>query len=87
MHFSCLISHYFVQLFVKYNNHFSGVSRSFFGMSDNHTGGPDFLDLVSRIGSISFDSTGLHWRYFPKYLSSSRLDVFFILFYFSLHGR
>ncbi|XP_054818668.1 proteasome activator subunit 4 [Prosopis cineraria] len=51
------------ELFVKYNNHFPGVSRSFFRMSDNHTSGPDFSDLVSQIGSMSFDSTGLHWRY------------------------
>lgn len=49
-------------------------------MSDNHTSGPDFSDLVSQIGSMSFDSTRLHWRYFPKYLSSSCLDVFFLNF-------
>ncbi|KAF7816036.1 proteasome activator subunit 4-like [Senna tora] len=51
------------ELFVKYNIQFSGVSRSFFKMSDNHTGGPNFSDLVTQIGSMSFDSTGLHWRY------------------------
>ncbi|CAJ1960253.1 unnamed protein product [Sphenostylis stenocarpa] len=52
-------------LFVKYNIQFSGVSRSFFRISDkeNHTGGLGFSDLVSQIGSMSFDSTGLHWRY------------------------
>ncbi|XP_061367392.1 proteasome activator subunit 4 isoform X1 [Gastrolobium bilobum] len=53
------------ELFVKYNIQFSGVSRSFFRISDkdNHTGGLGFSDLVSQIGSMSFDSTGLHWRY------------------------
>ncbi|KAL4375308.1 hypothetical protein AHAS_Ahas05G0268800 [Arachis hypogaea] len=29
---------------------------------DNHTCGLGFSDLVSQIGSMSFDSTGLHWR-------------------------
>lgn len=55
---------YFQQLFVKYNIYFSGVSRSFFRISekDNHTGGLGFSDLVSQIGSLSFESTGLHWR-------------------------
>ncbi|RDX74118.1 Proteasome activator subunit 4 [Mucuna pruriens] len=53
------------ELFVKYNIQFSGVSRSFFRISEkeNHTGGLGFSDLVSQIGSMSFDSTGLHWRY------------------------
>ncbi|XP_058787950.1 proteasome activator subunit 4 [Vicia villosa] len=53
------------ELFVKYNIQFSGVSRSFFRISDTgkHTGGLGFSDLVSQIGSMSFDSTGLHWRY------------------------
>ncbi|MED6148307.1 hypothetical protein PIB30_051930 [Stylosanthes scabra] len=53
------------ELFVKYNIQFSGVSKSFFRISDkdNHTGGLGFSDLVSQIGSLSFDSTGLHWRY------------------------
>ncbi|CAI8596807.1 unnamed protein product [Vicia faba] len=53
------------ELFVKYNIQFSGVSRSFFRISDTdkHTGGLGFPDLVSQIGSMSFDSTGLHWRY------------------------
>ncbi|KAJ1393019.1 Proteasome activator Blm10, mid region, partial [Sesbania bispinosa] len=53
------------ELFVKYNIQFSGVSKSFFRISDkdNHTGGLAFSDLVSQIGSMSFDSTGLHWRY------------------------
>lgn len=55
----------FQQLFVKYNIQFSGVSRSFFRISDKENptgGGLGFSDLVSQIGSMSFDSTGLHWR-------------------------
>ncbi|OMO83857.1 Armadillo-like helical [Corchorus capsularis] len=51
------------ELFVKYNIHFAGVSRSIFRTVDNHRDTPDFADLVSQIGSMSFDSTGLHWRY------------------------
>ncbi|XP_015944293.2 proteasome activator subunit 4-like [Arachis duranensis] len=53
------------ELFVKYNIQFSGVSKSFFRISDkdNHTCGLGFSDLVSQVGSMSFDSTGLHWRY------------------------
>ncbi|KAE8725691.1 Proteasome activator subunit 4 [Hibiscus syriacus] len=51
------------ELFVKYNIHFSGVSKSIFRTMDNHIDTPDFADLVSQIGSMSFDSTGLHWRY------------------------
>uniref|UniRef100_A0A2P2M9I2 Proteasome activator Blm10 middle HEAT repeats region domain-containing protein n=1 Tax=Rhizophora mucronata TaxID=61149 RepID=A0A2P2M9I2_RHIMU len=49
------------ELFVKYNIHFSGISRSTF--QDDNKDGPDFAHLVSQIGSMSFDSTGLHWRY------------------------
>ncbi|XP_061967164.1 proteasome activator subunit 4 [Populus nigra] len=51
------------ELFVMYNIQFSGVSRSIFRTPDNHIDGPNFADLVSQIGSMSFDSTGLHWRY------------------------
>ncbi|GMJ16016.1 proteasome activating protein 200 [Hibiscus trionum] len=51
------------ELFVKYNIHFAGVSKSIFRTMDNHIDTPDFADLVSQIGSMSFDSTGLHWRY------------------------
>ncbi|KAF5728502.1 proteasome activator subunit 4 isoform X2 [Tripterygium wilfordii] len=51
------------ELFVKYNIHFAGVSRSIFKTPDNAIDGPDFTDLVSQIGSMSFDSNGLHWRY------------------------
>ncbi|RYR42309.1 hypothetical protein Ahy_A08g038768 isoform D [Arachis hypogaea] len=55
---------YSLKLFVKYNIQFYGVSKSFFRISDkdNHTCGLGFSDLVSQIGSMSFDSTGLHWR-------------------------
>ncbi|RYR56618.1 hypothetical protein Ahy_A05g022306 isoform J [Arachis hypogaea] len=51
-------------LFVKYNIQFFEVFKSFFRISDkdNHTCGLGFSDLVSQIGSMSFDSTGLHWR-------------------------
>ncbi|XVF70972.1 hypothetical protein PTKIN_Ptkin11bG0205100 [Pterospermum kingtungense] len=51
------------ELFVKYNIHFAGVSKSIFRTVDNHIDSLDFGDLVSQIGSMSFDSTGLHWRY------------------------
>ncbi|XP_011000362.1 PREDICTED: proteasome activator subunit 4-like [Populus euphratica] len=51
------------ELFVMYNIYFPGVSRSIFRTSDNHIDGPNFADLVSQIGSMSFDSSGLHWRY------------------------
>lgn len=51
-----------MQLFVKYNIHFAGVSRIYFKSSENHGDAPDFADLVSQISSMSFDSVGLHWR-------------------------
>jgi proteasome activator subunit 4 len=51
------------ELFVKYNIYFAGVSRSIFRTSKNDMDGPVFSDLVSQIISMSFDSTGLHWRY------------------------
>ncbi|OVA12326.1 Protein of unknown function DUF3437 [Macleaya cordata] len=51
------------ELFVKYNIHFAGVSRSIFRTSENHSDEPQFADLVSQIASLSFDATGLHWRY------------------------
>lgn len=50
------------QLFVKYNIHFAGLSKSILKTMDNHKEGSDFADLVSQIGSLSFDSTRLHWR-------------------------
>ncbi|KAI3456750.1 hypothetical protein Pfo_013413 [Paulownia fortunei] len=51
------------ELFVKYNIHFAGLSRSIFGGPGNHADGTDFADLVAEIGSMSFESTNLHWRY------------------------
>ncbi|XP_043688244.1 proteasome activator subunit 4 [Telopea speciosissima] len=51
------------ELFVKYNIHFAGVSRSIFRTPDIHSNEPNFADLVSQIVSMSFDTTGLHWRY------------------------
>ncbi|KAG0467335.1 hypothetical protein HPP92_018915 [Vanilla planifolia] len=51
------------ELFVKYNIHFSGISRNFFKNSDTHGGIAGFEDLVSRITSLSFETNGMHWRY------------------------
>nr|GMC51674.1 proteasome activator subunit 4 [Ipomoea batatas] len=51
------------ELFVKYNIHFAGVSRNMFRTSGNHSDETDFAVLVSEIGSMSFESTNLHWRY------------------------
>ncbi|KAA8527119.1 hypothetical protein F0562_008652 [Nyssa sinensis] len=51
------------ELFVKYNIHFAGVSRHIFRILNNHSDVPDFADLLSQIGSMSFESTNLHWRY------------------------
>ncbi|CAI0540944.1 unnamed protein product, partial [Linum tenue] len=51
------------ELFVKYNIYFSGLSRSIFIPSGSEVGGSDFSDLVSQIISMSFESSGLHWRY------------------------
>lgn len=52
------------ELFVKYNIHFSGVSRNILKTSiDSETDRPEFEDLVSQIVSMSFDTSGLHWRY------------------------
>ncbi|KAK4398681.1 Proteasome activator subunit [Sesamum angolense] len=49
------------ELFVKYNIHFAGLSRSIF--RESGTDGTDFADLVAEIGSMSFENTNLHWRY------------------------
>ncbi|XP_011095624.1 proteasome activator subunit 4 isoform X1 [Sesamum indicum] len=49
------------ELFVKYNIHFAGLSRSIF--REPGTDGTDFADLVAEIGSMSFGNTNLHWRY------------------------
>ncbi|KAJ6818123.1 proteasome activator subunit 4 [Iris pallida] len=51
------------ELFVKYNIHFSGISRSFFKSSNGHTDGTEFAGLLSQITTLSFDTNGLHWRY------------------------
>ncbi|KAK4752662.1 hypothetical protein SAY87_021460 [Trapa incisa] len=51
------------ELFVKFNIYFGGVSKNFFRTSDDRSDTPNFTDLVSQIGSISFDSSDLHWRY------------------------
>ncbi|XP_058208862.1 proteasome activator subunit 4 isoform X1 [Rhododendron vialii] len=51
------------ELFVKYNIYFGGVSRSILRTSGSHSDGPNFADLISQIGCMSFGSTNLHWRY------------------------
>lgn len=64
-----------LQLFVKYNIYFAGLSRSIFGGQGNHADNSEFADLVAEIGSMSFDSTNLHWRY----ISSTPFFVKFVL--------
>ncbi|XP_068639166.1 proteasome activator subunit 4 isoform X2 [Aristolochia californica] len=51
------------ELFIKYNIYFAGISRRLFRTSDGLSDRPAFLELVSQIGSKSFDSSGIHWRY------------------------
>ncbi|XP_021740798.1 proteasome activator subunit 4-like [Chenopodium quinoa] len=51
------------ELFVKFNILFAGVPRNIFKTSDSHSDGQIFADLISQIGSMSFDTNGLHWRY------------------------
>ncbi|KAA8523501.1 hypothetical protein F0562_009924 [Nyssa sinensis] len=51
------------ELFVKYDIHFAGVSRNIFRAMDNHSDVPDFTNLISQIGSMSVETTNLHWRY------------------------
>ncbi|KAL6547028.1 hypothetical protein OROMI_022749 [Orobanche minor] len=51
------------ELFVKYNINFTGLSRSIFRVSGSPVDGSGFADLVAQIGSMSFESTNLHWRY------------------------
>lgn len=53
---------YCYQLFIKYNIHFAGVSRRIFKKLDSKSAGPNFSELVSQIGRLSYDSSGLHWR-------------------------
>lgn len=62
-----------LQLFVKYNIHFAGLSRSIF-RGANHADGTEFADLVAVIGSMSFDSTNLHWRY-GTFIASCRTII------------
>ncbi|KFK38668.1 hypothetical protein AALP_AA3G144500 [Arabis alpina] len=52
-----------IELFVKYNIHFGGLSRNILRSLDSHVEGSTSGDLVSQIGSMSFDSSSLHWRY------------------------
>uniref|UniRef100_A0A1J3I7C0 Proteasome activator subunit 4 n=1 Tax=Noccaea caerulescens TaxID=107243 RepID=A0A1J3I7C0_NOCCA len=52
-----------IELFVKYNIHFAGLSRNILRSLDSHVEGSTSGDLVSQIGSMSFDSSSLHWRY------------------------
>ncbi|XP_074569693.1 proteasome activator subunit 4 [Curcuma longa] len=52
-----------IELFVKYNNHFSGISRSFFKASGAESGELEIIKLISQISSLGFENTGLHWRY------------------------
>lgn len=51
------------ELFVKFNIYFSGVSKSIFKTTSNHSNATDFSVLVSEIGSMSFENSNLHWRY------------------------
>ncbi|WOG97891.1 hypothetical protein DCAR_0417232 [Daucus carota subsp. sativus] len=51
------------ELFVKYNIYFAGVSKRIYSNSGNSSDGKDFTTLVSEIGSMSFESSNLHWRY------------------------
>lgn len=51
------------ELFVKFNILFSGVPRSIFKISSSHEDGQNYPDLISQIVSMSFDTSGLHWRY------------------------
>ncbi|CAH2053834.1 unnamed protein product [Thlaspi arvense] len=52
-----------IELFVKYNIHFAGLSKNIIRSLDSHVEGSTSGDLVSQIGSMSFDSSSLHWRY------------------------
>ncbi|KAL8135505.1 hypothetical protein AgCh_010229 [Apium graveolens] len=51
------------ELFVKYNIYFAGVSKRIYSNPGNSSDGKDFTVLVSEIGSMSFESSNLHWRY------------------------
>lgn len=62
-HESLKVQKAITELFVKYNIHFSGISRSFFKSSGTNPEGPEFTELISQISSLGFDNTSLHWRY------------------------
>ncbi|KAK9734977.1 hypothetical protein RND81_04G175200 [Saponaria officinalis] len=51
------------ELFVKFNIQFTGVPRNIFKTSNLNLDKPVFSDLISQIGSMGFDTAGLHWRY------------------------
>ncbi|XP_057530197.1 proteasome activator subunit 4-like isoform X1 [Amaranthus tricolor] len=51
------------ELFVKFNILFSGVPKNLFKASNSQSDGQLFVDLISQIGSMSFDTNSLHWRY------------------------
>jgi proteasome activator subunit 4 len=67
------------ELFVKYNVHFAGLSRSIFGVPGSNADGTDFADLVAEICSMGFESTNLHWRY--KQFFAAFCTVLFLLFF------
>ncbi|KAL5981317.1 hypothetical protein ACLOJK_015372 [Asimina triloba] len=50
-------------IFVKYNIHFSGVPKNILRTPDDMSERSEFVDLVSQISSMSFNTNGLHWRY------------------------
>ncbi|KAJ0249356.1 Proteasome activator subunit 4 [Hirschfeldia incana] len=52
-----------IELFVKYNIHFAGLSKNILRSLDSPVEGSTSGDLVSQISSMSFDSSSLHWRY------------------------
>lgn len=62
-HESLKVQKAITELFVKFNILFSGVPRNIFKTSNSHSDGQNFTDLISQIGSMSFDTNGLHWRY------------------------
>jgi proteasome activator subunit 4 len=75
-----------IELFVKYNIHFAGLSRNILRSLESHVEGSTSGDLVSQIGSMSFDSSSLHWRYnlmanrvLLLLVMSSRIDPSFSL--------
>ncbi|XP_062228827.1 proteasome activator subunit 4 [Phragmites australis] len=51
------------EIFVKYNIHFSGISRNFFKNSEIQADKPGFLSLFSQINALGFETKSLHWRY------------------------